>query len=613
MAEWTIEDFINSIKNNIVDGSKFNLQGLIVDADSSKGFNYPYLLVYPNSDINNTLIIDCLNNYEEPMKNGEKVNQKAVDDVFNLFGNNRISSTGTIDDVNMREENYDDSLYRVAYRVGKGLNHIGLLEPYTKNPILMPLIPGYYDDTLKHTESELSKDFIGNIDVQLVNMIENAKKIIEERTNVKLDNRIIGYGHSKSSTFANNFTALHPELVKALIVGGRENAVLPIEEIRLRVQDHVKDDEKFEMINGIPHKNITQEDLNNIINDYNATKEEYQKEIKKNENGTYSFPMNYPIGISDIEHFVDFSKNAMSKEEYKKVLSDIPVMLFIGENEEETEGHFAYNGGTMVNGEKYKYAQDLNFIDSNKEAKDFYEVEKAGMQNRVLEYKEATRILFGNGDNERLRNYVDLAEKLGIDIQSKIYEGIGHGFNDCVKRDLVQSFHSISKRDGIKPLSDNGRADRVNPVFQLLRRAKVCKSGKKEDYEKKCSQLPSKPKKIARSDYSSDAEYELAEKQYKKDKNNYYQQLDDMMKKIDKYVIDNRQINSDTNMDRIYDGITTEELDSIFLKEKDSEKNEKSSLLKQVGSITSSTKLGQIDKQKSIINMDEDKNLENVK
>ena len=557
MGQWSLKEVIYNIIKNIQDAHSINMEGLIVDADPSKGFQYPYLLAYPQSNMRNTLIMECLNDYEEPMPFEIIENQTALNEVFSLFGTNRISSSVSNDSKEKMEESYEVSKQRIAERVARGLNHIGMVLTrggllQSNMPIIMPLIPGYIDDNLQHTASEISKDFAGDIDLQVAKMIENARQLIKDRTNVSLDNQIISYGHSKSSTFAKNFATLHPEMVKGLIVGGGEDTPLPIEEIRLRVKDTVKENEEFEIIDGIPYKSITQEELNGIITEYNDSKENYQKNIEKNEDGSYSLPMNYPLGIADIERYTDLTLFQGGKEEYKKIFESIPRMLFVGEREEEKEGHFAYNNGTTLEGTRYSYEEDLDGLyEGGRKASDMYEVEKSSMHNRVVQYKQATLALFGRSANERLHSYMNLATKLGLNVQSKIYEKVGHR-NIYTSRELAEdstkSLISISTGRGIPQLDDKGGVQRISPIFQLLRRAKVCPSGDKEDYETMSSKLPSLSKIT--------------------DKEKYYEQLETMMEDIDKFISNTGRITPETNMDRAYDSLTTEEIVRVFLRDK---------------------------------------------
>ncbi len=70
MKKWSLQEALDNISSNIRDAKTVDIESLIVEADSSKGFNYPYLLIYPQSNMRNTLVIDCLNDYEKPMSAG---------------------------------------------------------------------------------------------------------------------------------------------------------------------------------------------------------------------------------------------------------------------------------------------------------------------------------------------------------------------------------------------------------------------------------------------------------------------------------------------------------------------------------------------------------------
>ena len=56
--------------------------------------------------------------------------------------------------------------------------------------------------------SQLDKDVISKTAPQIKSMIEDARNIIEDRTGMKISDKIIPLGHSKSATFANNFSCI---------------------------------------------------------------------------------------------------------------------------------------------------------------------------------------------------------------------------------------------------------------------------------------------------------------------------------------------------------------------------------------------------------------------
>ena len=299
-----------------------------------------------------------------------------------------------------------------------------------------------------------------------------------------------------------------------------------------------------------------------------------------------------PVESKARERIEQYKKTVTNAEvkyysDYKKMLAEIPRMLFVGEREEEVEGFFSYGSGTTIDGKVYSYAEELDTLyQGGRKASDMYEIEKSSMHNRVLQYKEATLALFGRGANERLRSYMDLATKLGLDVQSKIYKKVGHrGIYDIreLAEDTTQSLVSISEGNGIPKLDDEGGVPRINPIFQLLRRAKVCPSGDKTDYESISSKFPSLPEEPNKANYQTDIDYEVAKKQYKTDRAKYYTQLETMMEDIDKYILNTRRITPDTNMDRVYDGLTTEEIVRVSLARENDNNLVKSAVYGTVG------------------------------
>lgn len=96
-----------------------------------------------------------------------------------------------------------------------------------KLPVIMPLMPRYLDELgIEHfpqifNEKELKNEayYARNMPLQIVNIIKDAKEKLNEM-GIKVEDKIISIGFSASSRFGNRFTTLHPELVKAQIMGG---------------------------------------------------------------------------------------------------------------------------------------------------------------------------------------------------------------------------------------------------------------------------------------------------------------------------------------------------------------------------------------------------------
>lgn len=116
-----------------------------------------------------------------------------------------------------------------------------------KIPVLTPIIPrfkGFYshylsskvvnnnfDDLIKENInlSELNDiiKMVTDLPNQLVNMINHSKTFLSN-LGISIDDKVIIEGYSAGSKFANGFTALHPELVKACICGGNSGiSIMP--------------------------------------------------------------------------------------------------------------------------------------------------------------------------------------------------------------------------------------------------------------------------------------------------------------------------------------------------------------------------------------------------
>lgn len=125
-------------------------------------------------------------------------------------------------------------------------------------PVLIPLIPrvqGYYtqalgsmvfhndvsflvfdqdrrsdDEKLSSDEISLIREQCFDLPTQVVNMIKSSKSFLAS-IGINIDDKVIVEGYSAGSKFANCFTALHPELVKACICGGNSGlGILPLSE-----------------------------------------------------------------------------------------------------------------------------------------------------------------------------------------------------------------------------------------------------------------------------------------------------------------------------------------------------------------------------------------------
>jgi len=154
------------------------------EADSAKGFQWPYYLYVP-STIESSHILVITNN------------------------------TGyTSDDFSVHDQAAQSLV-----------NWKKSLAKYLGCPLLVPVFPrpyNYQEAGYTHALDEVSlaatPAIYRRLDLQLIAMIDDATNILDERE-IVFEETILMWGFSASGMFANRFTALHPEIVKAAAIG----------------------------------------------------------------------------------------------------------------------------------------------------------------------------------------------------------------------------------------------------------------------------------------------------------------------------------------------------------------------------------------------------------
>ena len=517
---------------------------ILVKANPDKGFNYPFYLYIPPVDpskMKTSIIMDCLNDYEEELPEGMRENSKAIETVYRMLSNNTVieaSENGAnTNNSDVQEEEESKSLERMLDRMARAMGPINRFSHVEGFPVMVPIIPGFMGtkvEVVNQVKSQLDKDVIEELAPQIKKMYEYARKIIKVKVKVepgkpKMEiNGIINFGYSKSSDFASNFMAYYPELCKGGFFGCGSLGTLPLDSITLKV---VKDESKnpnplfYKGENGEIIKEVTQEEYNRIKEEYKKEKREHQKDIVDGEEeGTHIVPLNFPLGIADIEHYrTDLSKvverdeagNVVKrgKEAYRELLAKIQTKIFVSEYEESRTGTYAYmdtpakdgrviQAGTDMEEELKKEAElkkkeidcPTDWIEFQKKLADnnLGNVELAGMSNRILESINLVNAVFGRSVNERFHSYRQLYELIGANVQTRIYKGFNHyneSFytiregegrilvfasqnlwqNKLFRKNLSDTFGSFDKGDNLQ-LDDTGTIEEVSPVFQLCRR-----------------------------------------------------------------------------------------------------------------------------------------------
>lgn len=95
-----------------------------------------------------------------------------------------------------------------------------------KVPFLIPIFPRpatewqYYTHALDRDVAEIKEGEMKRLDLQLIAMIEDAKNVLKTTYGMAIQEKFLLNGFSASGTFANRFTAIHPDRVAGIACGG---------------------------------------------------------------------------------------------------------------------------------------------------------------------------------------------------------------------------------------------------------------------------------------------------------------------------------------------------------------------------------------------------------
>ncbi|HKX82816.1 MAG TPA: hypothetical protein VJL58_01235 [Pyrinomonadaceae bacterium] len=124
------------------------------------------------------------------------------------------NNTGKVDD------SFDVHDADVKRRIGQA----GMIASALKVAVLMPVFPRPATDWRIYTQA-LDRDSLvtdkkeySRLDLQLIAMIDDARSQLKKE-NLKFDRRVLINGFSAQGMFANRFTFLHPDRVKAAAIG----------------------------------------------------------------------------------------------------------------------------------------------------------------------------------------------------------------------------------------------------------------------------------------------------------------------------------------------------------------------------------------------------------
>lgn len=178
------------------EGEKIHwLRGVLIQAPHQENFPYGYTLYIPD-DIHDqaTLIVE---------------------------GSNVGKTLSQLEEA--KEEILREGLYP-SLPIFEIANELGL-------PVLYPLFPRVWNgketiynhmlatNSLDETTPKLKEYQLDRVDLQLLNMVEDARRRCKA-CGIELDEKFIIDGFSASAKFANRFAVLHPEAIKMCIAGG---------------------------------------------------------------------------------------------------------------------------------------------------------------------------------------------------------------------------------------------------------------------------------------------------------------------------------------------------------------------------------------------------------
>ncbi|MDF2436064.1 MAG: hypothetical protein K0Q95_440 [Bacteroidota bacterium] len=163
-----------------------------------------------------------------------------------------------------------------------------------KIPLLVPVFPRPESEPLLYTHA-LDRDVmlktnpeLKRLDLQLVKMINDAKTILSS-LNIKVDDKIFMNGFSASATFTNRFSFMHPDIIKALAIGGfNGNLMIPENEINKVKLDYPIGTNDFSRLFGKEFNPIAYKEIPHYIymgkldeNDAVQFDDAYSKEERK--------------------------------------------------------------------------------------------------------------------------------------------------------------------------------------------------------------------------------------------------------------------------------------------------------------------------------------------
>lgn len=255
---FTISDIVNNVKNitnqeMLQDKSQEILQKIL--ETSREGKNFKVSLGKQNVHINLESKIPFLLITSSSLRDGQTLVMES----------------------NNLEDNNKDAILEQALGTGKKLNDI----IKGSNPIFIPILPSKSQDAPYY--QQLSAECFENgerPDLDVVEGINMAKKILENEYGTKVNDKIFLNGYSTSGCFAQRFSLIHHELIDTACIGGASGSI-PIPSKDLDYPLGIKNYEE------VFNKKFDMESYKKIIFDYYVGSLECEKKAstRTDENG----------------------------------------------------------------------------------------------------------------------------------------------------------------------------------------------------------------------------------------------------------------------------------------------------------------------------------------
>lgn len=167
--------------------------------------------------------------------------------IFNRGTDNKVQLIGECNNcgiVNSTDEAYKKTLWEIEYnglvckKLQSKLECSAIIIPCFTRPMSPDGKHNIYTHMLTSQAIKTDVEIIKRVDKQYLNMIRNAKKVLE-KLGFDVSEKIIMTGFSASSKFALRFALLYPEIVSSVIAGGMSALpCLPIEELNGEVLNY---------------------------------------------------------------------------------------------------------------------------------------------------------------------------------------------------------------------------------------------------------------------------------------------------------------------------------------------------------------------------------------